>query len=107
MQYFMSISQMIQLQSNASKGIEQRIRVNTLACDGCGSCAELCPMGVFEIIRTSDVQLQKLSLLHRLKVFLGGNTKSCVAYPDACVACGLCEQMCHKRAIRLAKDKCA
>ncbi len=79
------------------------VRVNPNSCDGCGSCAEVCPMGVFELVTISEEERKKLSFPGKLKVRIKGNTKSMVAHPEACIACGKCETLCHERAIKVEK----
>ena len=79
------------------------VSVNHNACDGCGSCVEVCPMGVFEMIRISEEERKNLSFPGKLKVRIKGTTKSSVAYPEACITCGKCATMCHERAIKVNK----
>lgn len=83
--------------------ISTPVKVNPNACDGCASCVEVCPMGVFEMISISDEERKSLSFKGRLKVKIKGNTKSIVVHPEACIACGKCETLCHERAIRVQK----
>lgn len=80
------------------------VKINPNACDGCASCAEVCPEEVFEMISISEAERKQLSFPGRLKVRIKGNTKSFVAHPDACVACGRCETLCHERAIKVDKS---
>ena len=82
---------------------KDQVNVNKSACDGCGACVEVCPKGVFELRTISQDLYKTLSWPGKLKVRIKGNTKSFEVHPEACVACGRCEELCHERAIRVTK----
>ncbi|MDR3252581.1 MAG: 4Fe-4S dicluster domain-containing protein [Tannerella sp.] len=79
------------------------IRINKLACDGCGACATICPNSVLVLKDISDEEIAALSFMGRLYVRLKGKTKSYVSDPDSCIACRRCEKICHERAIRVGR----
>jgi len=51
--------------------------VNTELCTGCGTCASVCPQGVFEI----------------------KDGKAVVVSPENCIGCRVCESSCPEGAI--------
>ena len=55
------------------------LRLNAVACNGCGMCAIVCPQGVFEI----------------------EDRKAVIANRDACIECGACAINCPVNAIRV------
>ena len=77
------------------------IRVNSSACDGCGACVENCSTGVFVLREITEDERRDLSFPGKLKVRVKGKVKSFINKPEDCVACGLCVNQCHERAISL------
>jgi NAD-dependent dihydropyrimidine dehydrogenase PreA subunit len=57
------------------------IKVDVEKCDGCGTCVDVCPVGVFEIRQG----------------------KSVVVNPDECLACRACEVQCPSGAIEIVE----
>ena len=51
--------------------------VDNAKCTGCGTCAEVCPVNVFEM----------------------ENNKAVVKRPDDCIQCRACEASCPEKAI--------
>ncbi len=60
---------------------EQKIDLNL--CNGCGTCVEVCPVGVYELKN------------------IGGEMKSTAVNPDACIVCRACEVQCPQSAIQI------
>lgn len=77
------------------------IRVNPSACDGCGTCVESCPSGVFALREITEDERKNLSFPGKVKVRVKGKVKSFISNHEDCVACGLCVNHCHERAITL------
>lgn len=57
------------------------IRIDSALCNGCGTCALVCPHGVLEIAS------RKANLLHR----------------DRCIECGACQLNCAPGAMHVTK----
>ena len=55
------------------------VKVDNDKCDGCGTCVDICPVEVFEIVEE----------------------KSTVKNPDECLACMACEVQCPNVAIEI------
>ena len=55
------------------------VKVDEEKCDGCGSCVDVCPVEVLEIVEE----------------------KSKVKNPDECLACGACEVQCPNTSIEI------
>jgi NAD-dependent dihydropyrimidine dehydrogenase PreA subunit len=55
------------------------VKVDNEKCDGCGTCVDVCPVDVFEIVEE----------------------KSTVKNPDECLACRACEVQCPNAAIEI------
>jgi len=55
------------------------VKVDKDKCDGCGTCADVCPVEVFEIVEE----------------------KSTVKNPDECLVCRACEVQCPNAAIEI------
>ena len=55
------------------------VKVNKDKCDGCGTCVDVCPVEVFEIVEE----------------------KSTVKNPNECLACRACEVQCPNSAIEI------
>jgi len=55
------------------------VKVNKDKCDGCGTCVDVCPVEVFEVIEE----------------------KSTVKNPNECLACRACEVQCPNSAIEI------
>jgi len=55
------------------------VKVDEEKCDGCGSCVDVCPVEVLEIVEA----------------------KSKVKNPDECLACRACEVQCPNTAIEI------
>jgi NAD-dependent dihydropyrimidine dehydrogenase PreA subunit len=90
-------------ESEKQSAFPAEIRINKLACDGCGVCIAICPNNVLVLKDISDEEIAALSFMGKLYVRLKGNTKSYVNDPNSCIACRLCEKKCHERAIRVRK----
>jgi NAD-dependent dihydropyrimidine dehydrogenase PreA subunit len=60
------------------------LEVDRTRCQGCTTCLEVCPKGVFELYRVD------------------GRQKSWVAHPEACEQCTACVKQCPERAILAA-----
>jgi NAD-dependent dihydropyrimidine dehydrogenase PreA subunit len=58
------------------------LRVDSQRCNGCATCATVCPKGVFDLYRTDD-----------------GSLKSRMARSEACEQCTACVKQCPERAI--------
>jgi NAD-dependent dihydropyrimidine dehydrogenase PreA subunit len=70
-------------------------------CEGKRDCVEVCPYGVFEVQRITDVDFAKLSFFGRLKSRAHGRKTAYTPLADACQACGLCVVACPEHAIVL------
>jgi len=55
------------------------VKVNKDKCDGCGTCVDVCPVEVFEVVEE----------------------KSTVKNPNECLACRACEVQCPNSAIEI------
>lgn len=53
-------------------------KIDKELCSGCGICAEKCPLDTIRI---------------------GEDKKACIAYPEDCMTCYMCEMNCPKGAI--------
>ena len=62
-------------------GVEFEIRLDSSKCTGCGTCAEECPMGVYEIVT------------------VGRKKQSRVKDLDMCIGCHTCELRCPYEAV--------
>lgn len=58
------------------------IKIDFSKCTGCGVCASICPVGVYEIM----------------------DEKSVPANPDDCVVCRACENMCPEEAVTVEEN---
>lgn len=65
-----------------------KVVVDLEKCDGEGTCAEVCPVGVFEIRELPEY---------------GGKKKSVVVNNDACIVCRACEVQCPTQAITVTE----
>jgi len=74
------------------------VTVDTVACDGCESCIDVCPHAAIEIITLSKDKIKALPFKGRLKVKIKGNKKAYIK-PDKCTSCGRCMKQCHELAI--------
>lgn len=57
------------------------IKIDSEQCSGCGTCVDVCPVGVFEI----------------------KDDKSVAANVDECLICNACETQCPNDAIRVVE----
>jgi NAD-dependent dihydropyrimidine dehydrogenase PreA subunit len=64
----------------------QSLGVDPAACNGCGTCLEVCPHGVFEIEEHE-----------------GGKKTASIADRDSCMECGACQTNCPRRAITVER----
>ena len=72
-------------------------------CEAKNDCVEVCPFGVFEIGRISDIDFNRLSFLGKLKSRAHGRQTAYTPQADLCQACGLCVVACPERAVSLVK----
>lgn len=86
-----------------NKNITEKVFVDLNSCDGCGSCAEVCPSHVFEMKTLTDKQRSNLNFKGKLKVRVKGDLRSNIINADACIGCGKCVRLCHEHAI-VVKD---
>ena len=63
--------------------IEFEIKIDTSKCTGCGTCAESCPMQVYEIVT------------------VGRKKQSRVKDLDSCFGCHTCELHCPYEAVKV------
>ena len=59
-----------------------KVNVDKEKCTGCGTCVQVCPQGVFEMV----------------------DGKSVAKHPDKCVGCRACEASCPADAIEVIDD---
>lgn len=70
-------------------------------CNGCGTCATVCPQGVFEMRQLTQDEKSKLNFIGKLKVKKAGDIRPFVVNEDNCIGCGKCVSNCHERTIKL------
>ena len=70
-------------------------------CEAKGGCVQVCPFGVFEILKLEPSDRATLSFVGRMKAWAHGNRQAYVVRPDDCHACRLCVESCPEEAIRL------
>ena len=63
--------------------IEFEIKIDTSKCAGCGTCVEVCPMQVFEIVTVGEKKQSRIKDL------------------DSCFGCHLCELQCPNEAVKV------
>lgn len=56
-----------------------KIAIDNQKCTGCGTCKDVCPVGVYEV----------------------NNQKSAAVKPDECLVCRACEVQCPESAIQV------
>lgn len=61
--------------------------VDTVACDGCGKCASVCPVEAMSLVSANDPRKPK--------------HKKARLNTDLCLGCGVCVRVCKEKAIRL------
>ncbi len=61
------------------------VKVDEEKCNGCGTCAEVCPVSVFEMQEKGDKKI------------------SVVVNNDACIVCRACEVQCPSQAITVTE----
>jgi 4Fe-4S ferredoxin len=77
--------------------------VDLKRCEGKGDCVRVCPEDVFQVGRINDVDYERLSLIHRLKLRVHGMEVAHTPNADACRGCGLCVAACPEKAITLSR----
>ncbi|NMC07939.1 MAG: 4Fe-4S binding protein [Candidatus Lokiarchaeota archaeon] len=61
-----------------------KIRINSAACSGCGTCAEVCPFGLPERSESG---------------------KYAISRPDLCTGCSACKKNCPENAVVMQEQK--
>ncbi len=70
-------------------------------CWGKGDCVDVCPYDVFEMQRLTDEELDRHSLLGRIKLRMHDRIIASTPRADRCRGCGLCVSVCDGGAIAL------
>jgi NAD-dependent dihydropyrimidine dehydrogenase PreA subunit len=74
-----------------------KVQVDPLRCEGKKTCAQVCPAGVFELVKAPT----SLPITTLVKVFVHGGRQAIVANEAACTACMKCVEVCPEEAIRV------
>jgi 4Fe-4S ferredoxin len=72
-------------------------------CEAKAACVDVCPVGVFEIVRIPQDTFRALPLRAKAKVWVHGMKTAATPNASACEACGLCVKACPEHAIRLSR----
>lgn len=82
------------------------VKVDEVACEGCGGCVEECPFDAINMKVLSDQEVKALPFKGRIKVMLKGKEKA-IINQDLCTACGLCMKVCPEFAIHKTTNQTA
>lgn len=77
--------------------------VDPARCEGKAACVELCPVGVFEIVRIAPETYRTLPTLSKFKIFVHGMKTAATPNAAACEGCGFCVAACPEHAIKLER----
>ncbi|WP_018213558.1 4Fe-4S dicluster domain-containing protein [Desulfitobacterium hafniense] len=77
------------------------VSINLNRCDGCGLCISQCPAKVLELKEVKQADYNQLNMMGKLKIRVKGNSRAYVSNESACIACKMCQNNCHERAIKV------
>ena len=70
---------------------------------GKADCIEECSENIIELQKFDKTRKKNFSIGRKFLVFLHRGRQAFVISPENCVACGVCVQVCPKKAIKLKK----
>jgi 4Fe-4S ferredoxin len=70
-------------------------------CENKGTCAVVCPYGVFTLHALSAEDNGALSWIGRLKLWAHGGQQAYATFAERCHGCGLCVAACPEKALTL------